>query len=91
MQGESITGHSRPSATDMLAILSIVRCWMLVSGLATSKSFLALCDFISAIQVAKYDCDDVERQASILDGRFTKWLTLFRLEHGDDNVIPKSH
>ena len=90
-QGKSITSHSRPSATDMLAFVTMVRCWCIIMAIASvSKSFLAMCDFISAPNGAKFNPSDI-RRASLLDSLFEKWLTLFLLEHGYYFCIPKSH
>ncbi len=89
--GGSITGHSRPSATDMLAFAAIVHCWATVTSHKVPESFLAMCQFMYCIQLAKFGGEDVDEVASLLDTFFSEWLEVSLRTHGEENCIPKSH
>ena len=94
MRGKRLGGHSRLTATQTLAAATLLRCWAEVSGVSSEKSsFVACCDLISSIQMAKFmDAgDSVAEHASLVGETWSNWLAINLENHDQADIIPKAH
>ncbi len=78
--GGSWHGHSRPSATDCLVAIVVLRCWLVLGGVdlgRAGKNILLFTDLVSAIQSAKFSGTETEGVADLLDTMWEQWATDF--------------
>ncbi len=96
IESESTTGHNRPTSSEILAFLSVLRLW--VSGLDESpaqKSLMACMDLIRAIQRAKFnnaDCDvELVALARGITSAWQSYMAAALAAHGAGFIRPKHH
>ena len=93
-----LSGHNRPSATQVLTCCGLVRFWICDHVASPYKSCLnAILDFMGLIQYAKYSEDQIKAENAV-HAVATEMLTVYKryvdassAVHGSDWAIAKTH
>ena len=89
----SASGHDRPSCSEYLSFVAVLRCWLVFSEDNSNRGIVLryLCEFIAHIQCAKYDEAGPESHAGRLRSSWERWYGAEIALLGDSLAKPKSH